>query len=127
MMIKKILAGLVVLMLIGCGTESDRDRGLTEVVEFDNKFFLAEFNQVKECTGIEAEQPNIVVVEEGYFPYEGYEGFYDGYSQIIFLLAHKESLIKHEMVHYLLHKKGDLDANHKSPLFVECGSYLMPL
>jgi hypothetical protein len=61
--------------------------------------------------------PFVIFVPDGTLP-DGFKGwFYDGPPLILLETA---DLIEHETLHYLLDRRGDLDAGHTSPLWARC-------
>ena len=83
----------------------------------DTTYYETAFSQVEACSGLQAPAPFIILLKE--LDNDGY--YWSKPSLILLKTSPYPSIIKHEMIHYLLDvNTGDLDPTHKSHLFTDC-------
>lgn len=80
------------------------------------------WSKTQECTALSATAPFVILVKVGALGSDK-AGLYLPDPSLILLDVHAYG-VRHEMVHYLLDvNTGDLDPDHKSHFFADCGGF----
>lgn len=106
---KLLLVAGIALAMLGCGNESDATK-------------TSAYTETEACTGLTAYQPPVDYLQDAIWPYDPYDGYYNGSTVLIKASLSDDVLLhKHEYIHHLLQVNyGDLDQDHNSVLFEKC-------